>query len=109
MSEACPLYIGQIVTDGNIPEVCRTHCEDIWLNLPATDVPDIDVFNDLCGDTGETCTHEIEHGQHSLSVFDESAPRKRGYTVLNSCVPNETDVSNENYTFDCRNPDIESE
>jgi hypothetical protein len=100
MSEKCPLVKGDSHWSGTIPDICWENCEPIWDELPANKVADYDDFKEACEEDPE-CIGSIEHSDSALQSFGD---RKRGYTILNVCSTHGTEISNENFVFECQNP-----
>lgn len=97
MNERCPLL--NIEWDGEIPNVCRETCEDIWNTAIQTQESDVDLLNRDCEDS-VPCSHTSEHGG---TVIQRSDGAVRYVGILNICSSNGAELFTDNFRFDCPN------
>ena len=97
MSDRCPLGTGLYwECEGDIPEICKEHCEAIWEEV-ARGPARIDIFN---ADCMNVC--DIEYGDHAIQRFGEDNMRQ--YSILQMCMQHSgVEMYAEEWTFGCPN------
>ncbi len=103
MSERCPLSGGGMAIE-SLPDVCLKNCSHLWELALKEQTPELDSYLGEILDELSECNHElyeVVHSHQALQATSESALRH--YSLVDMCEGCQTELQDNNYTFNCPN------